>query len=123
MIKTVWTTAVRLAKAPDRWLDQIQDRLDRRGPRRTVSRFKVVRKARALAGRFDVRGWVWVVATGGLLWVLVQAQPHWTAAACLGMVAYGAFQTGASWARRNEVGHIQVVTSCECDPFHDGEDA
>lgn len=123
MIKTAWTTAVKLAKAPDRWLDQLQDRLDRRAPRRTVSRFKVVRRSRALAGRYDVRGWVWVLVTGALLFVLVRAQPHWTGALALALVAYGAFQCGSAWARRNEVGHLQVVTSCECDPFHDGEEA
>ena len=123
MIKTVWTTAVRLAKVPDRWLDQIQDRLDRREPRRAVSRFKMVRRARALAGRFDVRGWLWVLVTGALVFILVRAQVHWTGALALGMVAFGSYQCGSAWARRNEVGHLQVVISCECDPFHDGEDA
>lgn len=123
MIKTVWTTAVKLASAPDRWLDQLQERLDQRGPRRTVSRFTLVRRTRALAGRFDVRGWFWTLLTGSLVGVMAARVLHPVETVAVLLVAYGAIQVGSSWARRNEVGNLHVVTSCECDPFHDGEDA
>ncbi len=118
-----WITLRWVVQAPGRGLDRVQEWVDRRGPRRTVSRYKVVRRARALAGRFDVHGWVNVTAAA-LCWTgLVLLDLGWFYLPWLALTAWSTFNTGRDWAARNEVGHLHVITECECDPFHDGDDA
>lgn len=117
-----WTTLKWVVQAPDRGLDRLQEWVDRRGPRRTVSRSKTVRRARALAGRFDVRGWV-SVTTSGMCWTaLVLFDLGWVYLPWLAITGWSTFNVGRAWAVRNEVGELTVVHECDCDPFHDGDE-
>jgi hypothetical protein len=105
---------------PEYWIVRLEIRMDRNGPRRSVSRSRVVRLVRAALGQFSLRGWIWAVLALVSLIALVRG---WstvyqigTAALCLVWAVVGYF-----WARFNLVYPIDVVVECECGRDLEGE--
>lgn len=87
---------------------------DRRGPRRPVSRSRVVRGVKALAYQFGPAGWLWaVLAVGWLAWATYGAGLVNGLVIAVGALAW--WCTGAAWTRRNTAFTIYVEDDeCQC---------
>jgi hypothetical protein len=97
------------------WLDRYEERKDRTGPRRPVSRFKVVRYAKAVTYQFGPVGWIWTaLAVVGLFW-LTKGAGFANYLVTVG-TALAAFRAGVAWSTRNRVMTIVWDDGCpRCD--------
>lgn len=126
MIKKLFHGLVQVARPPVPywltswyWLDRLQDRRDRIGPRRSVSRFKVVRVAKGMFHSLGLVGWIWAaLATAGLLWLTKGA--GFTIYLVTVGTALASLKAGAIWTRRNQVMRIEWEDGCpRCDAEED----
>jgi hypothetical protein len=102
----------------ENWRDRLQERRDQREPHRSVSRFKVVRYAKAVAHSLGLVGWLWAaLAVAGLFW-LTKGAGFTNYLVTIG-TALGALKAGAIWTRRNVV--MNIVWDEDC-PNCDGEE-
>lgn len=101
------------------WADRYDAWREARGPRRPVSRSRVVRYAKAVMYQLGPAGWLWAaLAAGWFLWstrgtgsvnVLV------TAAGCVACI-----RVGMAWSRRNTVLTIEWEEECPCRKAEEG---
>jgi hypothetical protein len=95
------------------WLDRLDEWRDQHGPRRPVSRFKVVRYAKASFHLMGLFGWLWAgLATAGLFW-LTKGAGFANYLVAVGTVL-AAIRVGIIWARRNLVMQIEWEDECPC---------
>lgn len=104
---------------PEYWWDRATEWRDQHGPRRSVSRFKVVRYGKAVFHLMGPLGWLWAgLATAGLLW-LTKGAGFTNYLVAVG-TTLAAIRVGGIWNRRNRVMFIEWEDGCpRCDAGED----